>query len=150
MGSRKTISRYHCLWSFKNLFSAISRMHFCHIHHKYFILSYNFDWCRLIILSQKFVMTYGYANTCISTWFTLINSSENHQSFCNELVFCLFQFLSFQCLIYSSYWTSSLTIIWRAFPCPLIKKRSYLELMAVKECQKTCLASKALFLNIFF
>ena len=27
----------------------------------------------------------------ISTWFALINSFENHQSFCNKFVFCLLQ-----------------------------------------------------------
>ena len=39
--------------------------------------------------------------------------------------------LSFQCFIYPFYWISSLTIIREAFPYPLIKKRNYLELMAV-------------------
>ena len=39
--------------------------------------------------------------------------------------------LRFQCFIYPFYWISSLTIIREAFPYPLIKRRNYLEPMAV-------------------
>ena len=44
---------------------------------------------------------------------------------------------SFQCLTSALNWNSSVAIIWGAFPYPLIKKRNYLEPMAVTECQKT-------------
>ena len=64
-----------------------------------------------------------------SPMFSKINAFAMNSSFGYFL-------LSFQCFIYPFYWNPSLTIIWKLFHYPLIKKCNYLEPMAVTECQK--------------
>ena len=103
------------------------------------------------ILSSVIIFTNADTKSLYKIWLHKCmckHMNQTHQHFREsstalQWIRCLFISVlsSFHCFIYPSYWTSSLTIIWRAFPYPLIKKSNYLEPVAVTECQKSWLAS---------